>query len=94
MGSAHLQLKRTKEKQMKKSISINDSAPLNARDFVYQYEPFIGESYQNCAYVIRIVRCGHSQSYSVYYLDKLLTGAETYLSAIEACARHNAKLSK
>jgi hypothetical protein len=63
---------------------------LTARDFVYVYEPGIGQTYQNGPYLIRPLPYGYSQGYRVYYQHgPMLTMTETFLSAIEACARHD-----
>jgi hypothetical protein len=59
---------------------------LTARDFTYVYEPGIGQTYQNGPYLITV---GHS-TYSCHYQGQCLTwGCGDFLSAIEACARHD-----
>jgi hypothetical protein len=64
---------------------------LTSSDFVYVYEPGIGQTYQNCAYTIAPLQHGYSNSYRVFYQGQLLTGTDTYLAAVEVCARHDAK---
>jgi hypothetical protein len=60
---------------------------LTARDFVYVYEPGIGQTYQNCAYMITVGRA----SYACNYRGQCFSwGLEDFLSAIEACAKHDA----
>ena len=74
-----------------KPLHRRPSALLTARDFVYVYEPGLGQTYQNGPYMIRPLPYGYSQGYRVYYRGgPMLTMTETFLSAIDACARHEA----
>jgi hypothetical protein len=63
------------------------SDKLTARDFTYVYEPGIGQSYQNGPYLIGVGR----DTYSCNYQGRCFQwGLTDFLSAIEACAKHDA----
>jgi hypothetical protein len=58
---------------------------LQPGDFLYVYEPGIGQTYQNGSYTILVGR----ESYAVSFQGKTLNySLRDFLSAIEACARH------
>jgi hypothetical protein len=59
---------------------------LTARDFVYVYEPGIGQTYQNGPYLIGVGR----STYSCNYQGQCFSwGLEYFTEAIGACARHD-----
>jgi len=61
------------------------SNKLTARDFTYRYEPGIGQTYQNGPYLITVGRA----TYACNYKGRCFSwGHEDFLSAIEACAKH------
>lgn len=61
---------------------------LSARDFVYVYEPGIGQTYQNCSYLITVPRTAWPFStYVCSYRGQRFTEAEGFLSAVDACAK-------
>ena len=62
------------------------SAKLTARDFAYVYEPGIGQTYQNGPYLITVGR----SSYAANYRGQCFSWDLDFLSAIDACARHQA----
>jgi hypothetical protein len=64
---------------------------LTARDFVYVYEPGIGQSYQNGPYLIRVEHTPLCSSYTVTYRDQRLSWHQDFLSAVAACQRHEAQ---
>jgi hypothetical protein len=60
---------------------------LTARDFTYVYEPGIGQTYQNGPYTIIV----GNLTYAVTYKGQTIKWAiPDFLSAIEACAKHDA----
>jgi hypothetical protein len=60
---------------------------LTARDFVPQYEPGVGQTYRNGPYTILVGR----ESYAVTYKGRTIDyNLRDFLSAIEACAAHDA----
>jgi hypothetical protein len=66
------------------------SDKLSARDFVYVYEPGIGQSYQNGPYLISVGHTPLCSSYTVTYRDQRLSWHQDFLSAVAACQRHEA----
>jgi hypothetical protein len=59
---------------------------LTARDFVYVYEPGIGQTYQNGPYLIGVGR----STYSCNYQGQCFSwGLEYFNEAVRACARHD-----
>jgi hypothetical protein len=61
---------------------------LTARDFTYVYEPGIGQTYQNGPYVIIV---GARSYYAANYQGRTIAyNLRDFLSAIEACAKHDA----
>jgi hypothetical protein len=70
-----------------KPIKPRHLAPLTAHDFVYRYEAGLGQFYQNGPYLI-LVGCN---SYCATYRGQTFRwGLSDFLSAIEACAKHEA----
>jgi hypothetical protein len=64
------------------------STKLTARDFVYVYEPGIGQTYQNGPYMIIV---GARSYYAANYQGRTIAyNLRDFLSAIEACAKHDA----
>jgi hypothetical protein len=65
--------------------------PLSAPDFVYVYEPGIGQTYQCGRYLI--LAPGYSnKTYRCSYNGQMFSiGNEDFLFAVEACARHEAR---
>jgi hypothetical protein len=68
-------------------MQATKKAKLTARDFVYVYEPGIGQTYQNGPYLIGVGRTTYSCNFSGQCFS---WGLEDFLSAVEACAKHNA----
>jgi hypothetical protein len=69
-------------------MQVKNSNKLTARDFVYVYEPGIGQTYQNCAYVILVGR----NSYCCTYKGQTFTwGLDYFNEAVRACAKHDEK---
>jgi hypothetical protein len=66
------------------------SDKLSARDFVYVYEPGIGQSYQNGPYLISVGHTPLCSSYTVTYQNQRLSWHQDFLSAVAACQRHDA----
>jgi hypothetical protein len=63
-------------------------APLTARDFVYRYEAGLGKFYENGPYRILVGR----NSYCATYRGQTFSwGLSDFLSAVEACACHEAR---
>jgi hypothetical protein len=68
-------------------MQIMTSKKLTARDFVYVYELGVGQTYQNGPYLIGVGR----NTYSCNYRGQCFSwGLEDFLSAVEACAKHDA----
>jgi hypothetical protein len=63
---------------------------LTARDFVYVYEPGIGQSYQNGPYLISVGHTPLCSSYTVTYRGQRLGWHMDFLSAVRACRQHDA----
>jgi hypothetical protein len=63
-------------------------AKLTFGDFVRV--PELGEepTYQCGRYTVRPRQIGYSNFYSAFFGAKLLGGSETFLGAVEICARH------
>jgi hypothetical protein len=61
---------------------------LTFQDFVYVYEPGEGQTYQCGRYTVRPQLVGYSNFYSALFRGQLLGGSESFLGAVEICARH------
>lgn len=66
------------------------NSKLSARDFLYVYEPGIGQAYQNGAYLITLSYGPFTHAYTAHYRDQKIGWYEDFLSAVDACARHEA----
>ena len=67
-----------------------NSKYLTPADFVYVYEPGIGQTYQNAAYVITVQNLwvsGEQRYYAHHKGQCLAWGLKDFASAVEACAR-------
>jgi hypothetical protein len=63
-------------------------AKLTARDFVYVNDEVLGQTYQNGPYTILV---GGRSYYAVTYKGRTIAyNLRDFLSAIEACAKHDA----
>lgn len=62
---------------------------LTPRDFVYVYEPGIGQTYQNGPYLITVPRASYmlGTKYLCAYRGQTFTDAEDFLGAVEECSQ-------
>jgi hypothetical protein len=71
---------------MTDSTLMQATTKLTARDFVYVYEPGIGQTYQNGPYLILVGR----NSYCATYKGQTFSwGLEFFNEAVRVCARHD-----
>jgi hypothetical protein len=69
-------------------MQATKKAKLTARDFVYVYEPGIGQTYQNGPYMIIV---GARSYYAANYQGRTIAyNLRDFLSAVDACAKHDA----
>jgi hypothetical protein len=61
---------------------------LSSKDFVYVYLPGEAQTYQCGRYTIRAQRIAYRHFYSALFGTLPLGGSETFLGAVEICARH------
>ena len=61
---------------------------LTFQDFIHVYEPGEGQSYHCGRYTIRPQLIGYRNFYHVFFRTRPLGGSETFLGAVEICARH------
>jgi hypothetical protein len=61
---------------------------LTFQDFICVYVPGEGQHYHYGRYTIRPQLISYRHFYHVLFRSRLLGGSETFLGAVEICARH------
>ena len=61
---------------------------LTYQNFILVYEPGAGHNYYYGRYTIRPQLIGYRHFYHAFFRNRLLGGSETFLGAVDICARH------